>query len=80
MNPTILAMSDEIIPILAIGGGLGLGFVGILSGVVRSVLRTKERERTRREVAAYVSEGTMTAEDAEKILRAGLSSTESCRG
>lgn len=34
----------------------------------RRVKETAEREQTRREVAAYVAEGSMTAEDARKIL------------
>lgn len=47
-------------------------FVFVLIGKVidgrRSVKETAEREQTRREVAAYVAEGSMTADDARKIL------------
>lgn len=39
---------------------------GTLSGAIKSVAR----ERTRREIAAYLSEGSLTAEQAERILKA----------
>lgn len=37
-----------------------------IAGVATSIAR----ERTRREVAAYIAEGTMTPEQGEKLLRA----------
>lgn len=37
----------------------------------RKVSEVRAREESRREVAAYVAEGTITPEDAERILRAG---------
>jgi len=37
-------------------------------GCRTAVLNTRQREQTRREVAAYVAEGSISAEDAEKIL------------
>lgn len=46
----------------------------LLGGVVKSitaVLTTNSRERTKREIAAYIAEGSMSPEQAEKILRAG---------
>lgn len=33
--------------------------------------QAKDREETRREIAAYVAEGSMTAEDASRLLTAG---------
>lgn len=42
---------------------------GIMSAI-RSATVNKEREQTRREVAAYVAEGSMTADEAERILKA----------
>jgi hypothetical protein len=38
--------------------------------VAGSVLRTRQTERTRREIAAYVAEGGMTPETAERLLKA----------
>ncbi len=55
--------------------GTILGIAGMLTSVViialisRSARQgTREREQTRREIAAYVAEGTLTSEDAERLL------------
>lgn len=55
-------------------------FVIVLVGIatVRSVLETREREQTKREIAAYIAEGTMTAETAEAIL--GKKNSDDARG
>ena len=44
---------------------------GMLINAVTTVLTTSSRERTKREIAAYVAEGSMTPEHAERILRPG---------
>lgn len=56
---------------------LGLGGIGFLimvvttiAGTIQKVLQTKHREQTRREVAAYVAEGTIKPDDAVRILEA----------
>ena len=36
-----------------------------------SVKCTREEERARREIAAYVAEGSMATEEAERLIRAG---------
>lgn len=33
--------------------------------------RTFEREKTRREIAAYIAEGSMTPEQGERLMQAG---------
>lgn len=50
-----------------------VGFLGML-GIIHAMSKAKEREQTRREVAAYVAEGSMTPEDAERLLKAGKKS------
>lgn len=52
-------------------------FVIVLVGMhnIRMILQTREIERTKREVAAYMAEGTIRPEDAPKIL--GTQSTQS---
>lgn len=45
--------------------------LGMLIKSVTTVCTTASRERTKREIAAYVAEGSMTPEQAERILRAG---------
>ncbi len=61
-----------LIPIVAIAGGLGVGVVAIIAEAIRKSVQTRHREETKREVAAYVAEGTMKPEDAERIIKADL--------
>lgn len=42
--------------------------------VVAGVLKTNARERSRREIAAYIAEGSMTAEQGERLMKAGQGS------
>jgi len=60
-----------LIPIVAVAGGILGWIVSELSNNSRKKAQTREREATRREVAAYVAEGSMTPEDGERLLRAG---------
>lgn len=62
---------QDIIQMIAVGGGLVVTLVAIIGSLMRSAARTRELEASRREVAAYVAEGSMTPEDAERILNAG---------
>ena len=77
MINTLLAFaSDEarlglMIPIIAVGGGLTLGLVGIVAKSFRKAAESKHREESRREIAAYVAEGSISPDDAYKLLSAG---------
>ena len=62
----LLAANDEI---LFIVGGV-VGVVAILFGSLTSILKTRARELSRREIAAYIAEGSMTAEQGERLMRA----------
>ena len=59
--------------VIAVVFGVGgiIGVLGIIFGTMKSVAENKEREKTKREIAAYIAEGSMTAEDGERILKAG---------
>ena len=54
----------------------------ILAGMVLKafvqVMTTSSRERSRREIAAYVAEGSITPEHGERLLRAEISDGKSC--
>ncbi len=52
----------------AIGGAIAI--VAILSGTLSSILKTRSREMSRREIAAYIAEGSMTPEQGERLMRA----------
>lgn len=43
---------------------------GIVFGSVKSIFRITHQERTRREIAAYIAEGSMTPEQGEKLMKA----------
>lgn len=38
---------------------------------IGSVLRSNSKERTRREIAAYIAEGSMSPEQGERLMKAG---------
>jgi hypothetical protein len=51
-----------------------IAIVAIIVSAVKDVLRTKAREASRREIAAYIAEGTMTPEQGERLMVAENSS------
>lgn len=66
-----LVEKDTIIPVLAIVMGCLIAIIGVIASAFRRTSETKARERTRSEVAAYIAEGSMTAEEGERLLNAG---------
>jgi len=48
--------------------------IGMIAMATARAMIGRSRERTRRELAAYVAEGSMTADEAERILAAGRDS------
>ncbi|MEC9373478.1 MAG: hypothetical protein VYC34_06525 [Planctomycetota bacterium] len=51
-----------------VGGTVAV--VAILCGMISSVAKTRSRERSRREIAAYIAEGAMTPEQGERLMAA----------
>jgi len=69
MNTLTLALEDsDLIRVILFGGGIVIALTVIAFNGVKSLTKTKEAEQTKREIAAYVAEGSMTPEDAEVIL------------
>mgnify|MGYP003336012767 CR=1 FL=1 len=62
-----LTSTDSITMVLI----FGIPIIAILVGGLKSILDTRARERTRQEIAAYVAEGSMSADEGERLLRAG---------
>lgn len=65
-DPIIHAISQNffwfagtLIAVIAIGGAY-----------VRDIIRIRAQERTRREIAAYIAEGSMDAEQGERLMKA----------
>ncbi len=64
-NPgTIIALITSVSGMVLIGS--------VISMIARArVKNVREREQTKRELAAYIAEGSLTAADAERILAGG---------
>lgn len=50
-----------------------IALAGIGFGTVKAIIVSSARERTRREIAAYIAEGSMTPEQGERLMRANMS-------
>ena len=59
--------------IFFVTGGVGglIAISAIVFNTRKEVRINKEREMSRREIAAYIAEGSMSAEDGERLLNAG---------
>lgn len=75
---TEVIQAQDLIPIVAIVGGICIAIIAIIAGTIRATARTKEVEATRREIAAYVAEGSITPADAERLLKASPQSESQC--
>jgi hypothetical protein len=61
-----LLRDDVLIPVLVFSGVI----IIMLLKTLASVLKTFARERSRREIAAFIAEGTMSPEQGEKLMKA----------
>ena len=68
---TLAGIDGSVIAAIAIIGGITIALTSIIFNVIATTAASKEREQTRRELAAYVAEGSIRPEDAERILSAG---------
>ena len=71
MNQIIDAIAQDSGMIMALTLGPMAMVIGLLIAmtICRTVVRTSaDKEQSRREIAAYVAEGSMSATDAEKLL------------
>jgi hypothetical protein len=61
---------------IALTGGLVIGLVAVVGNLAHKVMRSRAREQTKREIAAYVAEGSMTPEEGERLIKADVPSWE----
>ncbi|MFG0257133.1 MAG: hypothetical protein ACF8GE_04445 [Phycisphaerales bacterium JB043] len=59
------------IPVLAIILGCGIAFVSIIMCTIKGICTTNQVERSRREIAAYIAEGSISPEEGERLMKAG---------
>ena len=63
-----LAGSAEPVFFMIVGGGV-FG-IWIVSATIHAIFKRSMYERSRREIAAYVAEGSITPEEGERLLKA----------
>lgn len=71
------AMESEqefILKVIAVGGGLILATVWVFLRNIREVSVKRDAEKTKREIAAYVAEGSISPQDAATIINANSDS------
>lgn len=68
---TQLVNGGLLIPVVAITLGCATGMIAIIATAITRTTTSRHREQTRREVAAYVAEGTISPDDAVAMLNAG---------
>lgn len=64
----VVGMGDDELKFFVIGGGLFIWAISIVFGGIHRTTRARQREQSRREIAAYVAEGSMSADDAAKLM------------
>lgn len=69
-NVVTMAISGEEIGAMTICGSLAIALIAIVGGYVSRIIRVRAYEASRREIAAYVAEGSISATDAAKLLAA----------
>lgn len=62
--------AGAVIAVIAILGGFTIAMVSIVGGIYSNIRARREREETKRELAAYVAEGSLTPDQAERLIRA----------
>ena len=66
-----LLQKDQLIPVIAIVGGLIVAGLWIIIGTIHAMVVGTARERTKRELAAYVAEGNIDPDKAVAMIKAG---------
>jgi hypothetical protein len=61
-------MGGDEVAVLAVGGGLVIAVISIVTSAIHRTTVARQREQSRREIAAYVAEGSMSADDAAKLM------------
>ena len=64
--------AGEMIALCAVTFGCLIAMSLIAGATVASIMRTRAKELTKRELAAYVAEGTLDPDKAVAILNAGM--------
>lgn len=69
---TLASMADSTMTVL-FGGAFLVAIVAVIAETIQKSFKTRAREQSRREIAAYVAEGSISADDGAKLIAAGES-------
>ena len=73
----LIRACDEHFGVFALSMGIGVVVVtSVIKGIV-TVSTNASRERTRREIAAYIAEGSISPEQGERLLKAQVNGRDS---
>jgi len=61
---------DDLVPIFAIGCGAVIALIWIVVATISDTIKHSNQERSRREIAAYIAEGSMTPDQGERLMKA----------
>ena len=61
-------MIDEDVLLWFVLGTIGVVWIGCAT--ITSMVKVLSREKTRREIAAYIAEGSLTPEQGERLMKA----------
>ena len=50
--------------------------VAIVAGTIKETVKARAKEQSRREIAAYIAEGSMTPEQGERLMRSGRNASD----
>lgn len=68
----------NVVPLTVFFVGGVVCIVWVIAATIDSIVKARGRERTKREIAAYVAEGSISPVDAERLLTAGDKAPQSC--
>ncbi len=71
-----LVNDEDFIVLVAIVMGSIVGTIAIVGGTITSIVKSRARELTKRELAAYVAEGMIDPEQAIRMANAGMAKWE----
>ncbi|MEO0629924.1 MAG: hypothetical protein AAFY46_04255 [Planctomycetota bacterium] len=69
---------NDLVPIVAVSAGCGVVVIWMLLTMITTIFSRGQVEKSRREIAAYVAEGSMTPDEGERLLKAGADGAKAC--
>lgn len=72
----LAVLPDQVVPFVAVILSFAMAIIWTVMHYVASMVKNANLERSRREIAAYVAEGTIKPDEAVRLLNAGRPASE----